>query len=591
MDPDRSNQTARPAGPRPDDGALGALIRDVADDWQMPPQRLDEVTWRDRVGGPGPAGRPRGAGGLRWTRRLVVATALAMVATVVVSAGAVWLTAPRGSVGVASPTPSVSPSATGSTEPTPLPKLATFGELPSVTSILVNASGFPRRVDLSTGGISPEVILRSFYLTEVVPSPAGGWLCICVTSKQLTPSGPGSTTLQISLDSIDEAGNVDEGIIVRQLSGHLGPREPAATPTPATPSGGWPGVVDTRISLSRDGRLAFIGWSQYTPETAWETGVDVVDLATLETVDTVIVPVRTPTAVGASAWVRNAPAVDVSPTGDRLLVSSSWYLWSDAESIPSGDDFWTSTWDGSSAGEPTGAGSTETPACSAQGRGFIDDQRFYVSCWTGRDPVVERRDFAGAIIDRTEITGAAGSQPELMPIRDALYFWDPFDLRIDRFDLLTAERTRGQAPRPTSRLDDGPLAALARRIADGLVPSALAKILLQPALTVSPDGTRLYALGSALAGNEIGSSGIFVFDASTLESIDHWDPTADFESVAISADGRFVYAAGAPDYDPNGGPVLAPASITVYSTTDGSVRLVAGELGDRNIWFREPVLR
>ncbi len=388
-----------------------------------------------------------------------------------------------------------------------------------------------------------------------------------------------TTALEITID--DDPDNQFAGVLVRRLAGV----------TESVPGGDDPVAVDAQVTTSRDGRLAFVGWSQFTPETGWETGVDIVDVATLETLETVTLPAPTPAAVGDGPWVRNAPEVALSPSGDRLLLSSFWYLWSNDENIPSGVDFWTVTWDGSSAGEAAAAGSTESPTCSAQGRGFIDDQRFYVSCWTGRDPVVERRDLAGAVIDRTEITGAGGSQPELRPIGDALSFWDPFNLRIDRFDLLTAERTRGEAPRPTSRSDEDMMASIARRIADGLVPTAVAKILLQPALTVSPDGTRLYALGSRLGGNEIGSSGVFVFDARTLEPIDHWDPTADFESIAISADGAFVYAAGAPDYDPNGGPALAPASITVYSTADGSVRLIAGDLGDSNIVFTDPVLR
>ena len=58
MDPER---TTRP-NPEPlDDAALGALVREIADDWRMPPQRLDDVTWRDRVG-------RRGRSRRRWER-------------------------------------------------------------------------------------------------------------------------------------------------------------------------------------------------------------------------------------------------------------------------------------------------------------------------------------------------------------------------------------------------------------------------------------------------------------------------------------------------------------------------------------------
>ena len=68
MDPE---PTTRPTPEPLDEATLGALVRDVADDWRMPPQRLDDVTWRDRVGRRGRTGRGGGNGpGWRWTRRL-----------------------------------------------------------------------------------------------------------------------------------------------------------------------------------------------------------------------------------------------------------------------------------------------------------------------------------------------------------------------------------------------------------------------------------------------------------------------------------------------------------------------------------------
>ena len=96
-----------------DDDQLAALVRAGVEDWRLPPQRLDQPTWRDRVGARGTM-RRRG-----WFARLAVPVGAAVLATVLVAFAAVWLTSPRSSapIGAASPT-----AAGGS--PTPRDRLA-----------------------------------------------------------------------------------------------------------------------------------------------------------------------------------------------------------------------------------------------------------------------------------------------------------------------------------------------------------------------------------------------------------------------------------------------------------------------------------
>jgi hypothetical protein len=125
-----------------------------------------------------------------------------------------------------------------------------------------------------------------------------------------------------------------------------------------------------------------------------------------------------------------------------------------------------------------------------------------------------------------------------------------------------------------------------------LAPPVAAKVLLQPGLVISPDGKRIYAIGIDLTGSgAIGSHGIFAFDEGTLAQIEHWATTVDFDSLAISADGRFLYAAGAFGVDATGALVPDEASITVYDTTDGSVRPIAGDLGGTPLQFPGPIAR
>ena len=115
-----------------------------------------------------------------------------------------------------------------------------------------------------------------------------------------------------------------------------------------------------------------------------------------------------------------------------------------------------------------------------------------------------------------------------------------------------------------------------------MAPPVAAKIFLEPALVASPDGSRIYGLGIEAPIGESGgaSRGVYVFDASSLDPLGHWAPTADLVSLAISPDGQFVYAAGQAGVDATGASAPYQASITVYATADGSVRLIAGALGD-----------
>jgi hypothetical protein len=150
----------------------------------------------------------------------------------------------------------------------------------------------------------------------------------------------------------------------------------------------------------------------------------------------------------------------------------------------------------------------------------------------------------------------------------------------------------GTATAPSSSPLDG-LGALGRQVGRWLAPPVAAKILLRPALVASPDGARIYGLGVAsLTGDGSGGShGIYAFDAETLAPISHWAPTADLESIAISPDGRFAYAAAPSGVDATGAFARNAASITAYDTTDGSVRLFAGNLGADPLYFPGPIVR
>ena len=202
---------------------------------------------------------------------------------------------------------------------------------------------------------------------------------------------------------------------------------------------------------------------------------------------------------------------------------------------------------------------------------------------------VKRIDADGRLVDATDVPGPAdGFDGGAVVGRhgDSIFIWSPFRGVLTRFDLRTA--TVANSPARTSTAPDGlgdALATVGRRLGQWIAPSAVAKVLLEPGLVVSPDGTRVYALGVGASPDDVtgGSSGVFAFDAATLEPLGKWPALADLSSIAISADGRFVYAGAMAGVDASGRAAPFGASITVYDTADGSVRLVAGQLGDAEL--------
>ncbi len=147
-------EPTRPAEPI-DDLVLAGLVRDVAEGWHLPPRRLDEPTWTDRVD-PRRVGRRLLGGRLG---RLAGRGGVAVGATLVLSLVAVWLGQPRGRAGRGGASPSGVAGASGSPRTatpgptvrptsTPLPELLVHGDLPTATSVLVRSGPGHAVVDL-----------------------------------------------------------------------------------------------------------------------------------------------------------------------------------------------------------------------------------------------------------------------------------------------------------------------------------------------------------------------------------------------------------------------------------------------------------
>ena len=502
MDPDRS---PRPGNPVPDDDTLAALVRDVADDWRMPPRGLDDVTWRER------SGRSRGSsGGVRWTRRLAGAATLAVVATIVLSFAAIWMTAPRPSPGLigASPgaTGTAAPTASGGPAVTPIPQLVRDGGLPSVTSVMVWSNGRYRVADLATGTLGAEAMGLTAGESAVLARPDGGWVCLCTDLLRSSSTG---NELTVTLDAVDASGVSTLRRPYQTITGTADPTAPARLQ---------PQLVDARLSGSADGRYGFVGWSRRDGATGWTVGVDVIDLASLDAVATSELTLAEPVVVDGHARVRTAPTVALAPNGDALLLSSLWYEdIANTSSVSFGTDHWIATFDGRALGEPAAAGGTTGDVCGEIDAGLVsertaDGPAYYTVCSSPEGAVfVKRIDAGGRLIDATDALGSSGSDGGAVASRhgDAVFIWSPFRRLLTRFDLTTAEVV-GSAVRTGAAPDGlaGTLAAAGQRLGRWIAPAVVAKLLLEPGLVVSADGTRVYALGVGAPGQDefIGST-------------------------------------------------------------------------------------
>jgi len=195
----------------------------------------------------------------------------------------------------------------------------------------------------------------------------------------------------------------------------------------------------------------------------------------------------------------------------------------------------------------------------------------------GQDSYVVRRvDTAGGSLGTLAIPETDSQdrhQPAVAVSRTlrAVLIWDPIRHSLARVST-----------------DDGRVAV--RDVASSMLPDMNSSnsrdyFGADPGLVVSSDGRRVYALGFALGpGESWTSTGVWVFDAENLNLIDRWPPRAILTSLAVSADGRFVYAAGANGFDVEGNRSSWPASVSVYDAQTGEIEVIYGAVS-RDSWL------
>jgi hypothetical protein len=595
MDEDTTKQPRAPL----DDEELGALVRDVADGWRMPPQRLGQQTWRER------AAEREAAGGHRsgW-QRIVRPLALAVAATIALAVGVVWIDqlATGPSTAASSPSPEASGSPGPSASPMPAPTLVLSGG-PLPIDRLVVVGGGARVVDLTTGAVGPVLDPTDRVPCVVATPPGGGVVSLCSIP---TIEADGSLN-GARMDLTTYASDGSAARVVRV--GSYGP----GIGDPVVADFGPP--VSTRSSVGPAGR-AYVGWTVRGAST-WTSGVDVIDLASGEILQTVDLPdlatfegdrvaLGSPDPSGSQLpTFAQAPVVIGSPDGATLVIRQDRYVRGpDVASVgltAVGPDHWAATvTDGRVGGLTafaTGEGSLDGSACGAIEEAFVDASTYTALCPAAG---VDRRvDLQGRSLDDIRVPGLSTTAfpSTTTGSNGARYVWMPYAHRLVRIDADGTVRETTVAPTAASGAGqaDG-LAAVGRAFTRFIAPAAEAKAYLQPAMALSPDGKRLYLLGTRGTDpySGAGSTGVIVVDTGDLSIVDRWEPTADFVSIGVGRDGSLVYALGAPGIRqlPNGDIEVAdstPASLTVFDAATGQERAFAGQLGSDTL-FLDPAL-
>lgn len=584
-----SNDDPRPIrssaqAPSPlDDAEVQKIVRSVAETWSMPPVRLDQPTWRDRVRTP----RARRLAGLRVGMGRI---GRAAVAAVTLSVGAallgVLLTRPLSPSARESQAPTGNgPTASPRPVPSQLPKLLVNGEVPTPSQLIVGIDSAFALVDLGTGTISP-TIASGQYGTVMRRSRDGALYCLCFGGDSYASGS--FTHMSVTWNRYDAGGAVIESVAIGDYTGGADPRDVGNPEQPQH--------VALRVTYGTDPSVAFVGWSLHA-HPVWKSGVVIVNVSTGAVIERVDLPDRAdgtdPIRVGV-----DAPRVVGALGSGHVAIARPWYQWSPPTgsnpAFRTGADTFDATDDGASLSGIVKLAAAAGCADAVTASGPRAGGGYWLAC-TGDQygtTVLRRVDADGRVLGDSRAAGSgdfggdASANVAVSPDGSSLFLWDPTTTVLTRLDLTTGEAAMGKGT--TAALD--PLTALG----GWLTPTVQAKVLLSAGLALSPDGTRAYALGidpNGAIGGEPVSTGIFVFDTGTMAQVDHWTSNADLVSIAVSADNQFVYVAGSPQFNGNGTVTFQFASITVFEARTGSVRLVAGQLGKGFLVLPSTVVR
>jgi hypothetical protein len=483
------------------------------------------------------------------------------------------------SAAAGTPRPTNRPTPTRTPRPTPLPSLEILGGRIPTEERLVQGNGF-ELLDLATGTLRP---VATGADGPYVPVPGGGFVCACAV---LDPTlAPGAMTVRFR--RIDPDGTT---VVNRRI---LRYDEAEAVPNMTD---GWAYTA----ALSADGRELYVV-SALRDTATWTVRLLVVDTASGKLVanDKLLTTPLSPAQPQPSG---TAPP-NSSSDGNFIWLSTlavsrdgrTVYVTVNSAEVRA--DVWinrTLEWM-----VPIEAGVPGTPLPLADADVVRDVQWCLTSgVFAGNvvgqvcsqadgstEPLVVRRvTTEGQVLQPVPLPASSFDGRTILVStvdreRGALLVWDAGKHVLARVDLLRGDVESVEVP--DSML---PTEGRAREPSRGYLG-------VYPGVVLSPDGARIYALGIGRGRSEMGvSSGVWVFDGDTLEALDRFEPRAMLTSLAVSADGTFVYASSPAGFDVAGNENPDwPASVTVYDARNGEIQVLYGAV-DSTSWlsFVEP---
>jgi hypothetical protein len=503
---------------------------------------------------------------------------------------------PGGDLSFLRPTPGPSPTPTPRPSPRPTrpmpspPPVLTIGEAPLPGALPIDVSGI-RLIDPSTGDLTGDGSIHADN-DAIVKAPDGvGWWCVCFIRGQA-----------LNRESVD--------IEVRHLDGDaVGTR---TFPIRTIDSVAEPPSQDywTRIDVEfmPDGKSAYValgvrqGWQ-------WSIQLEAIDLAeglSLGRIDMPPMPVPKPTkeeaAQGYESWLAG-PLIRLSPDGRRLIVTT-WMEKYVSVGTPPPPSTSVSLVDVSGTDEAAASGpfgavtpvagdlAVAMPACGWLQ--WLSEDSLIGACWhqmqTAGVAAMEVTTFAldGARVasfDYSPDQRRWVSEPVVDRSNRVVYFWSPIGHYLDAVEIDTGRSVRVSVdpdvanPGPLSRDPAAWKRPSWASFMSDYVPWS------SPTLLAEPTGPRLFAVGlreddgSGYGRNGFGSTGIWVFDTSTLELPDHWPAAAAYSGIGLSRDGRWILAVGQPGTDADGNPASWPSTVSIHDARDGHLALRVGDLG------------
>lgn len=408
----------------------------------------------------------------------------------------------------------------------------------------------------------------------LMQGPRDGTVCLC---WRPTGADTGDATA-LDLVSLDDDLRQRARSTVTLVDGLDGPERPN-------------GPTKVALEPSPDGRFAYLARASRSA-TAWQVGLDVIDLATGAIVDTTdLLP--TSTTDRSTVMFVERPTARIAPDGRTAFVMAGVQRQLSSGRLEAANRAWMIRLDGPLLGHvesvdaiaaPGDAGPIESCSWVA----FASPDVIATACRHSADSStsfeIRRYDLVGH--DLGPIAGDASHPDPLQVLIDSAngvaFTWDPLGHTLYALDLMQGGwRMAGLAAddrdNPTEVVRLGP-----RPQAPGPLPiwSDGRSATDRPAertLIGSPDGRLLFAIGTGAVPDS--GLGVRVFDARTLRLLERWPGLSAYSWVTVFERGRFLAVLGRPGVTASGEPADWAASVTIHDTATGQPVVRIAELG------------